>query len=118
MHDSVGAPDGPTVGHPRTRPTYERVFADLAGDRVETLHRYCGSNCLTDESVWTDRAVGKPLGVAGGNRLLRFRILHVMEFDDTGLITRRNIWIDHDATVSQLAAGQRPTNPRQEETRR
>ena len=117
VHDIVGAPDGPTVGHSRTRPTYEKVFADLAGDRVETLHRYYGSNCLTDESVWTGRAVGNPLGIAGGNRLLRFRILHVMEFDDAGLITRENVWLDQNAIVSQLADGQRPTNPHQEETR-
>ena len=44
QHDIVGAPDGPTIGHTQTRPTYEQVFADLAGERVETLHRYYGQN--------------------------------------------------------------------------
>ncbi|MDA9292926.1 hypothetical protein N9Q18_00410 [bacterium] len=28
IHAIVGAPDGPTVGHLRTRPTYKQVFAD------------------------------------------------------------------------------------------
>ena len=64
-HDIVGAPDGPTIGLTKTRPTYEQVFADLAGDRVETLHRYYGDNTLTDESLWIGRAVGNPLGIAG-----------------------------------------------------
>jgi hypothetical protein len=110
VHDIVGAPDGPTVGHVRTRPTYEQVFADLAGDRVETLHRYYGDNSLTDESMWIGRAVGNPLGIPGRDRPLRFRILHVMEFDDAGLIIRENVWLDHNAIVSQLADSP-PTNP-------
>ena len=62
QHDIVGAPEGPTVGIAATRPTYEQVFADLAGERVETLHRYYGENCLTDESLWVGRAAGSPLG--------------------------------------------------------
>lgn len=101
-HDIVGA-DGPTVGHENTRPTYEQVFADLAGERVETLHRYYGHNHLTDESLWIGRAVGSPLGVPGRNRPLRFRILHVMEFDDAGRITRENVWLDHPGIAAQLS---------------
>ena len=106
QHDIVGAPDGPTTGHTQTRPTYEQVFADLAGERVETLHRYYGQNCLTDESLWIGRAVGSPLGIHGHNRPLRFRILHVMEFDDDGLITRENVWLDHNAITAQLTNDQ------------
>ena len=56
-HDIVGAPSGPTIGHDETRPTYERVFADLAGERVETLHRSYGNNTLTDESPKTENPV-------------------------------------------------------------
>ena len=101
-HDIVGAPDGPTVGHADTRPTYEQVFADLAGERVETLHRYYGANSLTDESLWIGRATGTPLGIEGRDRPLRFRILHVMEFDDDGLITRENVWLDYPSITAQL----------------
>ena len=101
-HDIVGAPDGPTIGLAKTRPTYEQVFADLAGERVETLHRYYGDNVLIDESLWIGRAVGNPLGFAGRGRPLRFRILHVMEFDDTGLITRENVWLDYPGITAQL----------------
>ena len=118
VHDIVGAPDGPTVGHLRTRPTYEQVFADLAGERVETLHRYYGTNCLTDESLWIGRAVGDPLGLPGANRPLRFRILHVMEFDDTGKITRENVWLDHPSITAQLtdqSAGTDTTERHQQE---
>jgi hypothetical protein len=101
-HDIVGAPDGPTVGPAETRPTYEQVFSDLDGERVETLHRYYGENCVTDESLWIGRAVGNPMGFAGRNRPLRFRILHVMQFDDAGLITRENVWLDYPAITAQL----------------
>lgn len=102
-HDIVGAPNGPTSGRTGARPTYEQVFADLAGERVETLHRYYGVNTLTDESLWIGRAVGAPLGTPGGGRPLRFRILHVMEFDDAGLIVRENVWLDQNAIAGQLA---------------
>jgi hypothetical protein len=106
VHDIVGVPDGPTVGRALTRPSYEQAFADLAGDSVETLHRCYGNNCLTDESLWIGNAVGNPLGIPGNRRPLRFRILHVMEFDDSGLIIRENVWLDQNAIVSQLANGQ------------
>jgi len=102
-HDIVGAANGPTIGLTKTRPTYEQVFTDLAGDRVETLHRYYGNNTLTDESLWIGRAVGHPLGIPGRNRSLKFRILHVIEFDETGLITRENVWFDHPGIAAQLA---------------
>jgi len=101
-HDIVGAPDGPTSGPERARTTYEQVFADLDGERVETQHRYYGENCLIDESLWIGRAVGSPLGFPGRNRPLRFRILHVMQFDETGLITRENVWLDYPAITAQL----------------
>lgn len=114
-HDIVGAPHGSTVGHVRTRPTYEQVFADLAGDRVETLHRYYGHNALTDESLWIGRAVGSPLGIPGYGRPLSFRILHVMEFAESGLIIRENVWIDQNAIVSQLTDDHTQTNTIQKE---
>ena len=104
VHDVVGAPDGPTRGHDKARATYEQVFADLAGERVETLHRYYGHNQLTDESLWIGRATGRPLDLDGNDRPLRFRILHVMEFDDTGAITRENVWLDYPSITAQLTA--------------
>lgn len=107
-HDIVGAPGGATIGRDDTRPTYEQLFADLAGERVETLHRSYGDNSLTDESLWTGRAVGSPFGFAGHGRPLQFRILHVMTFDDDGRITRENVWLDHAAIVAQLSGGPGP----------
>jgi uncharacterized protein len=66
------------------------------------LHRYYGTNCLTDGSFWIGRAVGDPLGLPGANQPLRFRIVHVMEFDDTGKIMRENVWLDHRSITAQL----------------
>ncbi|MCD9625690.1 nuclear transport factor 2 family protein [Rhabdothermincola salaria] len=102
-HDIVGAPGGATIGPDATRPTYEQLFGDLAGERVETRHRYYGVNSLTDESLWIGRAVGNPFGLPGHGRPLQFRILHVMAFDDDGRITRENVWLDHAAIVAQLS---------------
>jgi hypothetical protein len=115
-HDIVGAPDGPTIGHRHTRRTYEQLFADLAGERVETLHRSYGHNTLTDESLWIGRATGRPLGYEGRNRPLRFRILHVMTFDDDGLILRENVWLDYPNITAQLASAPADTEPQQEGT--
>ena len=109
VHDIVGAPGGATIGHDATRPTYTQLFADLAGDRVETLHRSYGPNTLTDESLWVGRAVGSPMGIAGDNRPLQFRILHVMTFTDDGLIARENVWLDDSAVVAQLSPNQKAT---------
>jgi hypothetical protein len=115
-HDIVGAPDGPTIGPTATRPSYEQLFQDLAGERVETLHRSYGHNTLTDESLWIGRARGRPLGFDGGNRPLRFRILHVMTFDDDGLIQRENVWLDYPHITAQLAADAAANQPQQEGT--
>ena len=105
------------MGHEATRPTYERLFADLAGERVETLHRAYGHNTLTDESFWIGRATGRPLGFEGGDRPLRFRILHVMSFDDAGLIVRENVWLDYPSITEQLApAVPGSTSPEKEGT--
>ena len=102
QHDIVGAPDGPTIGSPDTRPTYEQVFADLAGNGS----RHCIATTATTASPTRASGSAEPLGthsgIPGRNRPLRFRILHVMEFDDTGLITRENVWLDYPGITAQL----------------
>jgi predicted ester cyclase len=102
IHDIVGAPDGPTHGPDRTRATYEQLFSDLAGEHIETRYRAYGHDSMVDESVWSGRAVGAPLGFPGNDRTLSFRILHVMEFTDDGLIQRENVWLDYPAIAAQL----------------
>ena len=58
---------------------------------------------MVDESLWKGIAVGKPLGLAGRNRPVEFRLLHVFEFADDGAISRENVWIDTGAMAQQLA---------------
>lgn len=104
-HDIVGWPSGPTHGRDNARPFYERLFADLADGKVTCTRRLYGDNFIVDESIWEGAAPGRPFGLAGGGRPLRFRLLHVVEFTDTGEIQRENVWIDHAAMVEQLGRG-------------
>ena len=102
IHDIVGFPTGPTIGHEKARAFYERTFADFEDGKVTTINRLYGDNFLVDESVWEGTAAGKPFGIEGNGRPLKFRLLHVLEFSETGLIQRENVWIDLAAIIQQL----------------
>jgi uncharacterized protein len=52
---------------------------------------------------WRDTAPGAPFGIAGDNRRLSFRLLHVFEMAPDGLIRRENVWIDFASIMRQLA---------------
>jgi predicted ester cyclase len=101
-HDIVGWPAGPTHGRDGARQFYESLFADLADSHFETLRRLHGENFMVDESRWRGRAPGRPFGLEGRNRPLEFRLLHVVEFADSGEIRRENVWIDLGAILRQL----------------
>jgi hypothetical protein len=101
-HDIVGAPTGPTHGPEGARPFYESLFADLSDGKVTSKRRLYGENFLVDESVWKGRAPGHPFGLEGKNRPLEFRLLHVIEFAESGQIKRENVWIDLAAIIQQL----------------
>lgn len=103
-HDVVGSPTGPTCGRDAARPFYEALFADLADGRVDTLRRLYGENFVVDESLWHGRAPGTPFGIDGGDRVLKFRLLHIFEFTEAGDIARENVWIDLGAIQQQLRA--------------
>ena len=102
-HDIVGWPPGPAKGHDAVRPFYEALFADLADGKVESTRRLYGDNFMVDDSVWTGTAVGRPFGLDGRGRPLRFRLLHVLEFSEDGDIKRENVWLDLGAIQQQLA---------------
>jgi len=101
-HDIVGWPAGPTHGREAARPFYEALFADLSDGKVDCVKRLYGDNFLVDESVWSGKAPGKPFGLDGRNRPLEFRLLHIIEFADDGVIKRENVWIDLAAIQRQL----------------
>jgi predicted ester cyclase len=101
-HDVVGSPTGPLRGKAQARAFYERLFADLEQESVTSRRRYYGNDFVVDESLWRGTAVGDPLGFPGRNRPLAFRILHIFEFDDNGVIRRENVWMDTAAIAAQL----------------
>jgi len=101
-HDIVGSPLGPTRGREGARDFYEGLFADLSESKFETIRRLYGEDFLIDESWWRGRAAGTPFGLAGKNRPLEFRLLHVVQFADNGEIQRENVWIDLAAVIEQL----------------
>ena len=101
-HDIVGYPTGPTRGRANARGFYEQMFADLAESRVSVIKRLYGENFMVDESLWEGRAPGRPFGLEGRNRPLKFRILHVIEFTDGGQIQREQVWLDMAAIIQQL----------------
>ena len=101
-HDIVGWPMGPTHGRAAARQFYETMFLDLSDSNVRSLKRLYGSNFMVDESLWSGRAPGRPFGLEGRNRPLEFRLLHVVEFADSGDIKRENVWIDLATILRQL----------------
>ena len=48
------------------------------------------------------KAPGRPFGLEGHGRPLEFRLLHVVEFAETGDIRRENVWVDLAAIMRQL----------------
>ena len=102
-HDIVGYPTGPTHGREAARGFYEQMFADLAESKVTVIKRLHGTNFLVDESLWEGRAPGRPFGIEGRNRPLKFRLLHVVEFTTDGKhIQREQVWVDLAAIIQQL----------------
>ena len=101
-HDIVGYPTGPTHGRDNARGFYEQMFSDLSDGKVTVIKRLYGDNFLVDESVWEGRAPGRPFGLEGRGRALKFRLLHVIEFAADGNMQREQVWIDFPAIVQQL----------------
>jgi len=102
VHDIVGWPGGPTTGQENARPFYNTLFADLADGKVNCLKRLYGERFLVDESLWEGKAVGRPFGLEGRGRPLKFRLLHVVEFTGGGDIQREQVWVDLAAIHQQL----------------
>ena len=52
--------------------------------------------------MWRGTAPGRPFGLEGRGRPLEFRLLHVVEFAESGAIQRENVWLDLAAIIQQL----------------
>lgn len=101
-HDVVGWPGGPSRGREQARAFYEATFPDLADGNVRSLRRLYGDNFMVDDSIWSGIAKGRPFGIEGRGRPLKFRLLHVLEFTDEGAIKRENVWLDLASIQQQL----------------
>jgi uncharacterized protein len=101
-HDIVGWPGGPTHGREGARSFYQANFADFAESKVTGVKRLYGDNFLVDESFVESAAAGRPFGMEGKGRPVRFRLLHVIEFAGDGKIQRENVWVDLAAIMHQL----------------
>jgi hypothetical protein len=101
-HDVVGWPKGPSYGRAAAQEFYEALFADLAESQVTPVRRLYGDQFLIDESIWQGKAPGRPFGLEGKGRSLDFRLLHVVEFTDSGQIQKEQVWLDLAAILRQL----------------
>jgi ketosteroid isomerase-like protein len=101
-HDVVGSPLGTLQGREAARPFYEGLFSDLSDGKVTTLRRLYGDRFVVDESLWEGRATGRPFGLDGRDRALKFRLLHVVDFTSEGQIQKEQVWLDLAAIFQQL----------------
>jgi len=101
-HDIVGWPSGPTHGREKARSFYEALFSDLSDGKFQRQRRLYGENFMVDDSMWYGRAPGRPFGLKGKDRPLKFRLLHVIEFTESGDIKRENVWVDLASIQQQL----------------
>ena len=101
-HDVVGSPFGLTRGREAARAFYTAMFSDLSESKVDTVRRLYGTDFVVDESLWRGRAPGMPFGLQGRDRPVEFRLLHIVEFSESGEIARENVWVDFAAILNQL----------------
>ena len=80
-----------------------RSRVDVARQDVG-LDLVAGDSFLVDESMWEGTAPGTPFGLPGRGRPLEFRLLHVIDFTESGDIQKEQVWIDLAAVMAQLSA--------------
>lgn len=106
-HDVVGWPTGPTRGPDGARGFYEHLGSNFRTTSADVTRRWYAEDALVVEHAMRGVVTGELLGLAGHDREVSFRILHVFEFDDER-ISRENVWLDGAAIQSQLAPADGP----------
>jgi steroid delta-isomerase-like uncharacterized protein len=102
-HDVVGFPSGPVQGKQAAQDFYEFLVKAIQTETMVPTRTYYGDDFCVVEHAWTGTVPGEFLGIAGNDRRISFRMLHVWEFRD-GLISRENVWLDGASIVAQLTA--------------
>jgi len=101
-HDVAGRPGGDLHGSEQIAAFYEGLLAELQIERFATLRRWYGNDHVVDESMLHGHAIGRPFGLAGNDKQVQIRLLHVFDFAE-GLISRESAWLDIVALQQQLA---------------
>jgi uncharacterized protein len=102
-HDVVGDPLGVLTDRAQIAKRYRDLFDVIEQESMTTTRRYHGDDFFVDDAEFVGTVTGEFMGLPGGGRRIRFRILHVCEFRD-GRMSRENVWLDGGAIVAQLAA--------------
>ena len=102
-HDVVGFPTGPVHGKQAAQGFYEFLVKNVETETMVPTRKYYGEDFCVIEHAATGTVPGEFLGVAGNDRRITFRMLHVWEFRD-GLISRENVWLDGGSIVAQLTS--------------
>jgi steroid delta-isomerase-like uncharacterized protein len=104
-HDVVGMPDGPRHGREGAGDFYRYLIGNVAVQAMDLVSSRHGDDFCVTEHLCTAVVHGEFLGIPGGGRTVRFRLLHVWEFRDE-LICRENVWLDGGGIAHQLTASQ------------
>ncbi len=101
----VGLLPAPLRGQEQLRSYCEQLFAALITEDVHRLRRQYADDLMLDDVIWTGHfSDGWLFGAKGHSGRVRFRMLHVFEFEDRR-IKRATLWIDALTAQQQLLAG-------------
>ena len=101
-HEVIPSPFGALRDRSRIRSFYERLFADLKGEKVTPVRRLYGDDFIVDEAIWHGHIVdGRQFLCDGKSGPVSFRILHIFELRN-GKISSENVWCDLAAIQRQL----------------
>jgi hypothetical protein len=101
-HDLIGSPTGRVHGPAAAQGFYDHLVADLDTEQmIPTREQYGDDFCVVEHEA-TCVVKGAFMGIAGNNRTVTFRMLHVWDFKDDA-ISREQIWLDGAAIAAQLS---------------
>lgn len=103
VHDVVGSPTGPLHGPAGAAAFYEMLTSNVVNEGMTVTQEYFADNAYTVEHDCTVTVTGDFMGMPGGGKRIRFRLLHVFEFRG-GLISKEQVWLDGGTIAAQLTA--------------
>lgn len=103
VHEVIPSPVGQLHGRAKAENFYAMLFDAIKGESVSPVRRLYGENFVVDEVEWAGHVKdGRIFLCDGQSGPVRFRMLHVIEFEDD-LISNEQVWCDLAAIQRQLA---------------